>query len=87
MLRLELVGTFNVDQLRRFFTECALPLATRYYHSKKDAVSMSKKDDNFSANDGGILHSEADLEDYDTFGELLFWLNRSPVISWDLASN
>ena len=60
------------DTLRRVFTECVLPWAIRYFTKEKtkDATGMSKKDDdNPNSQDSGYLSSEADLEEYDTFGK------------------
>lgn len=49
-----------------------LPWAIRYFTKEKtkDATGMSKKDDdNPNSQDSGYLRSEADLEEYDTFGK------------------
>jgi len=70
-LRLELVGAFNVDTLRRVFTECILPFTMRYF--TKDSVSISKKDDDVDKKSpsSSFLTSEADLEEYDTFDDYI----------------
>ena len=60
------------DTLRRVFTECVLPWAIRYFTKEKTKVAtgMSKKDDdNPNSQDSRYLSSEADLEEYDTFGK------------------
>jgi len=70
LLRLELVGAFNLDTLRRVFTECVMPYIIRYF--TKDPVGMSKKDDDpKKKNNEGYLTSEADLEEYDTFDDYI----------------
>ena len=71
LLRMELVGAFNVDTLRRVFTECALPYMMKNY-SKKDTVGRKKKDDD-TKNDTppSFLSEEADLEVYEQFDDYI----------------
>jgi len=73
LLRLELVGAFNIDTLRRVSMECVFPYIIKYF--KKDpacAVSASKKDDDLEKKSTGrYLSSEADLEEYDTFDDYI----------------
>ena len=71
LLRLELVGAFNVDTLRRSFTECALPYVMKKY-SKKDKVGRKKKDDDAKSDaPSGFLGEEADLEVYQQFDDYI----------------
>lgn len=73
LLRLELVGAFSVDTFRRLVTECALPYIMQTL-SKKDeqkSMSASKKNDDLKQVSGSSLSSEADLEEYEQFDDLI----------------
>jgi len=71
-LRLELAGAFNVDTLRRVFTECIMPYVVRYFTKGKESAGTSKKDDDLKDDKkGGHLTSEAELEEYDTFDDYI----------------
>lgn len=71
LLRMELVGAFNVDTLRRVFTECALPYMMKNY-SKREKVGRKKKDDDAKNNaPSGVLSEEADLEIYQQFDDYI----------------
>ncbi|KAL7543706.1 hypothetical protein ACHAXR_013200 [Thalassiosira sp. AJA248-18] len=71
LLRSELVGAFNVDALRRVFTECVLPYICKCFKKEKDPVGMSKKNDDLTKDATGYLASEAELEQYDTFDDYI----------------
>ena len=72
LLRLELVGAFNVDTFRRVFVECILPwVAQKKLLSlqKKEATAASKKEDITELITTNSLVHETDLEDYEQFGK------------------
>jgi len=67
MLRLELVGCFNMDTIRRVAVECVLPRVVNYF--AKDKKGASKKDDDQEKT--GHLTAEAELEAYDSFDDYI----------------
>lgn len=73
LLRLELVGAFNVDTFRRVFVECILPWVAQkkffMQNKEKRAADASKKCDHTEVITINTLSHEADLEDYEQFGE------------------
>ena len=70
LLRLELVGAFNVDSLRRVITECVIPFVVRSFNTDTELLSNSKKDDDLNRKvPNGHLASEAELDTYDTFDD------------------
>jgi len=72
MLRAELVGAFNVDSLRRLFTESILPYIKRRFANKKSSGKSKKKDDDLAdTSSDGVLTVEAGLDEYDQFDDYI----------------
>lgn len=67
MVRLELVGAFNVDTFRRILIECVIPRLSHKVKDKKEETAAKKNDNAVNPADKPLTH-QADLDDYEQFG-------------------
>jgi hypothetical protein len=69
LVRLELVGAFSVDTFRRILIECLIPWISHKVKDKKDSKASKKNDDKDQSIVMKPLTRQADLDDYEQFGE------------------
>lgn len=67
LVRLELVGAFNVDTFRRILIECVIPWLSHRVKDKKERKSAKKNDNAVDPASKPLTH-QADLDDYEQFG-------------------
>lgn len=67
LVRLELVGAFNVDTFRRILIECVIPWSVHKVKERKEKKTSKKNDDHPSRK---TLTHQAALDDYEQFDDV-----------------